>query len=1021
MTGSRLLTTSGRPIRVAGRGVGLFVCAVLALAALPGPGVAQTADEPLPVVTAVATDPDTTEAGDAGSVEISRTGPTDAALPVNYTTVYGDADRFSDYDHPAVGTPGGATTVTHTVTIPAGAASAVLVFNPRDDAIPEQPETIVVALSHNEFRYVIGDPSFATMTIEDDEAPTVPAAPTRLVATAVDVDRVNLAWTDMSTNELDFVIERRTASDVDFVELATVPAARVVYADDLAEPIDVVGPVVYRVRAVNDTGASDPSGEATATPGVVRNGMSDVVAAEEEGRYKGWPANGGMWSWDDEIVVLYEDGIFRPFDYGHAISFHEPSDSEQARSTDGGLTWTIERSPIVKPGEPGFPEDGSGGPPVTDLTTPVDFTAPDFALFVQSSNKDYGQSHWYYTTDRARTWNGPYRLPGFGYPTVNARTDYVVNGPNDIQLTLSGTMRTNDEGMSYPFLVRTTDGGLTWSTVSRVGPSPTVQSSTVRIHDASLRTVARDGRVYASEDNGTTWTQISNVGTTAGPNTLVRLDDGRLVAIYGYRSPPFGIRAQLSADDGATWGPETVVRDDGGSADLGYTRAIVRPDGRIVTAYYYNTDAQRERSIQVTILDPDVVFGPGPETQPDPVPLPPTPDAPVGPAQVGATVSTVTIGLTDPADGDLSNYQYSTDNGQTWCVLNPGDVASPVTITNVSNLACNGAALASNSSYPVRLRAVNAGGASAPSDLVATRTTPKGPTAVVQAGAGNTSVRLGFTAPTGNTAIWNYQYSTDNGASWCSFDPGDRSPPVTITKQSNATCTGSALASRTAYGMRLRAVNGANPWNVGVTSLTVVGTTTAFAPTKLARSSSTASSVTIGFAAPPGPAPLSNYRYSTDGGITWCPFSPADVASPVIVAKVSNSSCTGAALAANKTYPIKLRAVDAGGNGTASATLSATTLPGPPKNLTGTVGLKAVTLSWTAPSTAGGLPVTDYVVQYSRDNVTWATFAEGASTGTSTTVKGLVSGARYYFRVAARTAVGQGAAVSSAPTTYTPR
>ena len=48
--------------------------------------------------------------------------------------------------------------------------------------------------------------------------------------------------------------------------------------------------------------------------------------------------------------------------------------------------------------------------------------------------------------------------------------------------------------------------------------------------------------------------------------------DGRIACVYGYRLPPFGLRARLSEDGGRTWGREIVLRDDGGSWDLGYPR-----------------------------------------------------------------------------------------------------------------------------------------------------------------------------------------------------------------------------------------------------------------------------------------------------------------------------------------------------------------------------------------------------------------------------------------------------------------
>jgi hypothetical protein len=82
------------------------------------------------------------------------------------------------------------------------------------------------------------------------------------------------------------------------------------------------------------------------------------------------------------------------------------------------------------------------------------------------------------------------------------------------------------------------------------------------------------------------------------------LRDGRLAITYGYRSAPFGIRARLSSDEGKTWSDEIPLRTDGGAWDLGYTRTIQRPDGKMLTVYYFNDHPDSERYIGATIWDP---------------------------------------------------------------------------------------------------------------------------------------------------------------------------------------------------------------------------------------------------------------------------------------------------------------------------------------------------------------------------------------------------------------------------------
>jgi hypothetical protein len=87
------------------------------------------------------------------------------------------------------------------------------------------------------------------------------------------------------------------------------------------------------------------------------------------------------------------------------------------------------------------------------------------------------------------------------------------------------------------------------------------------------------------------------------PPSLVLLPDGNLVVTYGYRATPYGLRAKISSDSGHTWGPEIALRSDARTWDFGYTRSVVRPDGRLVTVYYYTTEDRVEQHIEATIWD----------------------------------------------------------------------------------------------------------------------------------------------------------------------------------------------------------------------------------------------------------------------------------------------------------------------------------------------------------------------------------------------------------------------------------
>lgn len=111
---------------------------------------------------------------------------------------------------------------------------------------------------------------------------------------------------------------------------------------------------------------------------------------------------------------------------------------------------------------------------------------------------------------------------------------------------------------------------------------------------------------WLSPDNGKTWTQSAEppVKMASNPPSMVRLPDSRIVLTYGYRYKPFGIRARVSADEGRTWSPEIVLRDDALTGDLGYPRSYARPDGKVVTIYYYNGPRDEDRAIEATVWKP---------------------------------------------------------------------------------------------------------------------------------------------------------------------------------------------------------------------------------------------------------------------------------------------------------------------------------------------------------------------------------------------------------------------------------
>jgi len=141
-----------------------------------------------------------------------------------------------------------------------------------------------------------------------------------------------------------------------------------------------------------------------------------------------------------------------------------------------------------------------------------------------------------------------------------------------------------------------------------------IMPSSLRLSKDRILTMVRYRKfidAYVSDDDGRSWRYLNRPAPDNGgnPPSLVKLEDGRLALTYGHRLVPYGIRARLSRDEGKTWGEEIVLRDDGGSWDLGYTRTVQRPDGKLVTVHYYNLDKDAERFIGATIWDPGASGG----------------------------------------------------------------------------------------------------------------------------------------------------------------------------------------------------------------------------------------------------------------------------------------------------------------------------------------------------------------------------------------------------------------------------
>jgi hypothetical protein len=350
--------------------------------------------------------------------------------------------------------------------------------------------------------------------------------------------------------------------------------------------------------------------------------VQHIPVYQVAGRFGGWPANHGIWSWGNEILVGFSAGYHK--DLGlerHNIDREKPEEHLLARSLDGGLSWNIENpadhGSLLATGKAlhGIADPNRQEKPWQEPAGGIDFSHPDFAMTIRMMDNHVGPSRYYYSLDRGHRWVGPFRLPDVGTQGIAARTDYIVLSKDHCMLFVTAAKSNKREGR--PCCVETKDGGRSWSFVSYIGDEPmgySIMPSTVRLGSEELLTSIRCRfqnktwiEVFRSRDVGKSWSLETKPVVDLGegnPPSMVRLRDGRICLTYGYRAAPYGVRAVLSSDQGKTWSPEIHLRDDGGGRDIGYPRTIERPDGKLVTIYYFHEKPASDRTIVATLWTP---------------------------------------------------------------------------------------------------------------------------------------------------------------------------------------------------------------------------------------------------------------------------------------------------------------------------------------------------------------------------------------------------------------------------------
>ena len=302
--------------------------------------------------------------------------------------------------------------------------------------------------------------------------------------------------------------------------------------------------------------------------------MQHVTIYYDRQEFAAWPFNHGFKAFStDELMVGFSRGPCNyetPYDMRHDVVDARGGEYVMVRSTDGGQTWDNDN--VISLGSRQDIERPLFTTPDTTPAEPYDWTSPDFFMtagFGIPPHRSQQTGYIQYSRDRGHTWEGPFLMPSFGFSWVQVKPDYLVRPDGLVLLFVTVGIASGNRGNRFVAVYATPDQGLTWNYLSPIiATSPDTHfvnryyASPVLLPDGRILVALRcqiDARnawpeIFESVDGGRTWQFVSRPSDWGGPTALTLLDDGRLLAVYGYRVKPYGIRQKfrrMTAEHGA--------------------------------------------------------------------------------------------------------------------------------------------------------------------------------------------------------------------------------------------------------------------------------------------------------------------------------------------------------------------------------------------------------------------------------------------------------------------------------------
>ncbi|GGA65718.1 hypothetical protein GCM10011385_19490 [Nitratireductor aestuarii] len=347
----------------------------------------------------------------------------------------------------------------------------------------------------------------------------------------------------------------------------------------------------------------------------VKDAVHRVVYRNEEA-FSSHPFLGGLWRVVNGDLVLAFMKADCTYVSGGDVNHDKITMSRRQmcaiRSGDNGATWDSENLvPIFETPEPAIAAEAP-----LDPEEPFDMDSADTIVAMGSSPALLvaDAKPWMrISTDGGRSWRRPFKLPMNHFASLSGHGSFVRRQDG---MWLAALSAASSDGWRRRALLYGSRDGADWNFLSWITP-PVFDDEMDAPHTGTPRFWAhryfyprpiclRDGRIlvsvrsqrdptgalwteiFESQDHGRTFHFLSRVNDWGAPGDLLELADGRIVCVYGYRLKPYGIRGRVSSDGGRTWDDEFILRDDGGSWDLGYPRVLELEPNRLLAVYYMN-------------------------------------------------------------------------------------------------------------------------------------------------------------------------------------------------------------------------------------------------------------------------------------------------------------------------------------------------------------------------------------------------------------------------------------------------